>query len=179
MKTNRNEKGIALVMAIIAALLVSISAAIVLNMTYRSFYLSVFQTDHAVGFYAAESGVQYAESRLEFDAVFAAAVKAKGASTTSTPPGQNLPYIVTSLQSGNPVIDGNEVSFFWEGDHAPQLMGDWNGWESKPQSFKRISPRLTPASDRTVWSCTLSPPPTLMLNMPSTIQSHKRDFSTR
>lgn len=107
MKTNRNEKGIALVMAIIAALLVSISAAIVLNMTYRSFYLSVFQTDHAVGFYAAESGVQYAESRLEFDAVFAAAVKAKGASTTSTPPGQNLPYIVTSLQSGNPVIDGN------------------------------------------------------------------------
>ncbi len=66
----KNEKGIALLMAVIGALLVSATAAIVLSMTYRSFYLSVFQTDHAVAFYSAESGVQYTFSRLQLDTTY-------------------------------------------------------------------------------------------------------------
>ena len=61
-------------------------------------------------------------------------------------------------ESGNPVIDGNEVTFFWEGNHAPQLMSDWNGWDDSPRPFKRLSPRLQAATAKSVWFCTLSLP---------------------
>ncbi len=30
---------------------------------------------------------------------------------------------------GTPVIDGDAVTFVWYGDHAPQLIGDFTGWE--------------------------------------------------
>jgi enterochelin esterase-like enzyme len=65
--------------------------------------------------------------------------------------------IQRAKDSGNPVIDGNEATFIWEGDTAPQLMGDWDGWDA-PRSFKRVSPRLQPASAKSIWYCTLSLP---------------------
>jgi len=66
--------------------------------------------------------------------------------------------ILRARASGNPVIDGNEATFFWEGNHAPQLMSDWNGWDASPRPFKRISPRLQAATAKSVWYCTLSLP---------------------
>ena len=66
--------------------------------------------------------------------------------------------ILRAKESGNPLIDGNEVTFFWEGRTAPTLVGDFNNWDSSVTHFKRISPRLQPASAKTVWFCTLSLP---------------------
>ena len=59
---------------------------------------------------------------------------------------------------GNPVVDGNEVTFFWEGKTAPTLVGDFNNWDSNVTHFKRVSPRLQPASTKSVWYYILSLP---------------------
>ena len=66
--------------------------------------------------------------------------------------------ILRAKESGNPIIDGNEVTFFWEGKRVPTLVGDFNYWDSASTPFKRISPRLQPASTKSVWYCTLSLP---------------------
>jgi len=66
--------------------------------------------------------------------------------------------ILRAKESGNPLIDGNEVTFFWEGRTAPTLVGDFNNWDSSATPLKRISPRLQPASAKSVWFCTLSLP---------------------
>ena len=75
--------------------------------------------------------------------------------------------LLLAKESGNPVIDGNEVTFFWEGKTAPTLVGDFNDWEPTTGThLKRISPRpstplrtsLQPASAKSTWSCTLSLP---------------------
>jgi enterochelin esterase-like enzyme len=66
--------------------------------------------------------------------------------------------ILLAKESGNPLIDGNEVTFFWEGRTAPTLVGDFNNWDSNATPLKRISPRLQPASAKSVWFCTLSLP---------------------
>lgn len=69
-------------------------------------------------------------------------------------------------QNGNPVIQNDRATFFWEGDSAPRLISDVTGWDERPKSFKRLSPTpssplrtgLTPASDKTIWSCSLTVP---------------------
>jgi enterochelin esterase family protein len=61
-------------------------------------------------------------------------------------------------KSGNPVIDGSEVTFFWDGRTAPTLLSDANNWNEKSNPFKRLSPRLRPASTKSVWYCTLTLP---------------------
>ena len=61
-------------------------------------------------------------------------------------------------QSGNPVVDGHEATFFWEGRTAPTLISDANNWNEKSNPFKRVSPRLRPASTKSVWYCTLTLP---------------------
>ena len=66
--------------------------------------------------------------------------------------------ILQAKASGNPVIDGNEVNFFWEGRTAPTLVGDFNNWDSSATPLKRISPRLQPATAKSIWYCTLSLP---------------------
>ncbi len=33
-------------------------------------------------------------------------------------------------QTGTPLLDGNMATFVWRGKKAPQLMGDFNGWEN-------------------------------------------------
>jgi enterochelin esterase-like enzyme len=63
-----------------------------------------------------------------------------------------------ALESGNPVVQGNRVIFLWEGDSAPHLICDLTGWDEKPKPFKRVSPALQPASDKTLWSCSLTVP---------------------
>ena len=66
--------------------------------------------------------------------------------------------LLRARESGNPVIDGSEVTFFWEGRSAPTLISDANNWNEKTNLFKRVSPRLRPASTKSVWSCTLTLP---------------------
>jgi len=60
--------------------------------------------------------------------------------------------------SGNPIIDGNRATFIWEGKTAPYLMSDLNDWDEKSKPFKRVSPRRIPASEKPIWSCSLSLP---------------------
>jgi hypothetical protein len=61
-------------------------------------------------------------------------------------------------ESGNPVIDGHEATFIWEGRTAPTLINDANHWDEKAQPFKRVSPRIRPATGKSVWYCTLMLP---------------------
>jgi enterochelin esterase-like enzyme len=63
-----------------------------------------------------------------------------------------------ALESGNPVMEGNEATFIWEGRSAPTLISDANNWDEKSQPFKRVSPRLRPASTKSVWYRTLTLP---------------------
>src|SRR6266498_4614040 len=71
-----------------------------------------------------------------------------------------------ALGSGNPVIQGNRVIFIWEGNSAPQLIGDFTGWDGTLKRFKRVSSTHStslragpkPASGKTIWSCSLTVP---------------------
>lgn len=45
-------------------------------------------------------------------------------------------------KNGNPVIEGNQVTFVWKGKSAPHLIDDIHGWEDAPQKMKRIAPDL-------------------------------------
>ncbi len=66
--------------------------------------------------------------------------------------------ISRALGSGNPVIQGNRVTFIWEGNSAPQLISDLNGWDNKPKPFKRVSRTPKSASAKTISSCSLTVP---------------------
>ena len=66
--------------------------------------------------------------------------------------------LLRARQLGNPIIDGPEVTFFWEGRNAPTLISDANNWDEKAHPFKRVSPRLRPATAKSVWHCTLTLP---------------------
>jgi enterochelin esterase family protein len=63
-----------------------------------------------------------------------------------------------ALEKGNPAVDGNRATFFWEGDFAPHLISDLSGWEDKPKPFKRLSPSSKFGLDQAIWSCSLTVP---------------------
>jgi enterochelin esterase family protein len=66
--------------------------------------------------------------------------------------------ILRAKESGNPIIEGDKVTFYWEGKTAPTLAGDFNDWDSSSTKFTRISPTLLPASAKPTWSCTVTLP---------------------
>lgn len=66
--------------------------------------------------------------------------------------------IQRAKQSGNPVIVGNRATFIWEGKNAPNLICDLNDWEETSKPFKRVSSRRIPASEKPIWSCSLTLP---------------------
>ncbi|MBK9210935.1 MAG: hypothetical protein IPL71_22705 [Anaerolineales bacterium] len=39
---------------------------------------------------------------------------------------------------GNPIVEGNQVTFIWKGKTAPYLIDDIHMWEDHPQKMKRI-----------------------------------------
>ena len=43
---------------------------------------------------------------------------------------------------GNPLIDGDGITFIWQGESAPQLIDDLHGWEAHPQRLKSIGAGL-------------------------------------
>lgn len=121
------QEGIAMVTAIVAALIVSITASVVLNLTFRQFELSAFRSTHTVGLQQAEAGLQYAFARLPVDPALEANVRAARAGgfqryyylSCNPGPGDILPDIadlqvadeqVTELHMGGtltpPAVDG-------------------------------------------------------------------------
>ena len=77
LRSRSGERGIAMVTAIAMALIVSIMAAVVLNLTFRRFEMSAFRTQHAVGMAGSEAGFQYAFARLDRDQPFRTVVQGK------------------------------------------------------------------------------------------------------
>src|SRR6266496_5837297 len=59
---------------------------------------------------------------------------------------------------GNPVVQNNRATFFWEGDSAPLLVGDLTHWDERPKLFKRLTTRLNPSSNKVIWFCSLRVP---------------------
>lgn len=59
---------------------------------------------------------------------------------------------------GNPVIQNDRATFFWEGDSAPHLISDITDWDERPKAFKRLPSTLTSASGKAIWSCSLTVP---------------------
>ena len=66
--------------------------------------------------------------------------------------------IQRAKEFGNPVIRGDRVTFIWEGKTAPHLISDLGDWEANPKPLKRLSSTLTPATSKTVWSCSVTLP---------------------
>lgn len=52
------------------------------------------------------------------------------------------PLLKLARTSGNPVIEGNRVTFVWKGKSAPYYIDDIHQWEDNPQKMKRIAPGL-------------------------------------
>ncbi len=70
----------------------------------------------------------------------------------------NNSLLQRAKDSGNPVIQNNRATFFWEGDSAPRLISDLTDWDERPKAFKRLSSTLISASDKAIWSCSLTIP---------------------
>ena len=97
-----NNRGVALAIAVTVSLMISLLAAVVLNITFRRFNLSFFQQSRAIALYASEAGIQYVDTRLKTDTNsnpltpgFRERVLTKSQSTT--PPSW---YIVSSYTVG-------------------------------------------------------------------------------
>jgi enterochelin esterase family protein len=52
------------------------------------------------------------------------------------------PLLEKAKEHGNPLIEGNRVTFLWCGKFAPRLIDDLHGWEEHPQRMKRIAKEL-------------------------------------
>ena len=53
----------------------------------------------------------------------------------------NQDALARAKPEGNPLIDGNLVTFVWERESAPLLIGDFDGWEgSNPAVLEGVSP---------------------------------------
>lgn len=52
------------------------------------------------------------------------------------------PLIEKANEHGNPIIEGNQVTFVWQGKNAPRLIDDFHGWEYHPQKMNRVEKEL-------------------------------------
>lgn len=101
-------EGIALMVAIVAALAVSLTAVVTLNLTFRRFELSSFRSDHLSASFAAEAGIQYAFARLDLDKPFLNRVEnAPSTPYTVSPTAPNSP---TSEPEPNLRMGNKEVT---------------------------------------------------------------------
>src|SRR4051812_7753336 len=61
------------------------------------------------------------------------------------------PLLERARLEGTPLLDGDKATFVWEGEQAPNLMGDFNGWGwSEMVRLSQIAPD--------VWTVTLTLP---------------------
>ena len=54
----------------------------------------------------------------------------------------NTNLLELARKNGNPVIEGNHVTFVWKGKSAPCLIDDIHEWEENPQKLTRFAPDL-------------------------------------
>jgi enterochelin esterase family protein len=54
----------------------------------------------------------------------------------------NTNLLQLARQFGNPVIEGNRVTFVWKGKSTPRFISDIHQWEENPQRMKRLNPDL-------------------------------------
>jgi len=52
------------------------------------------------------------------------------------------PLLAMARTSGNPVIEGENAIFIWQGKTAPRLMDDLHNWEEDPQTMQRAGMEL-------------------------------------
>ncbi len=109
-KNLHSEKGIALVLAITVTLIVFLVASAVLHLTFGRFMLSSKQSDHSGAASAAEAGIRYAFARLELDTTYQDLGATGFANVVRQAGLQNRPYVLTSMPTGNPVINGQAVT---------------------------------------------------------------------
>ena len=54
--------------------------------------------------------------------------------------------------TGHPLIDGNKVTFLWQGTSAPRLIDDLHDWEEHPQKMRRVSTDPSTGSGQALWA---------------------------
>ena len=53
------------------------------------------------------------------------------------------PLLVRAYKEATPLLDGEQVTFLWQGKSAPYLRGDFTDWErGEPLSFTQVAPGL-------------------------------------
>jgi enterochelin esterase-like enzyme len=52
------------------------------------------------------------------------------------------PLLEKAKEHGNPIIEGNQVTFLWQGKTVPHLIDDIHGWEENPQRMRHIAKEL-------------------------------------
>ncbi|HSQ39690.1 MAG TPA: hypothetical protein VLM78_05985, partial [Anaerolineales bacterium] len=60
--------------------------------------------------------------------------------------------------TGHPLIDGNKVTFLWQGTSAPRLIDDLHDWEEHPQKMRRVSPDPSTGSGQALWAVSFNLP---------------------
>lgn len=50
-------------------------------------------------------------------------------------------WLQRARQEGTPLLDGEMVTFFWHGEQAPLLIGDFTDWESAPVQMEKAGPQ--------------------------------------
>jgi hypothetical protein len=124
--------------ALVAALLVSLTAIVTMNLVSRRFHLTAFGSDHAVALAASEGGVQYALARLWRDPTFESTVRNHIGSNpptsdagwyvlyptggTVTPSGQSTPYAVDEPNRPELSLGGKQVLVVIENDATPPRL---------------------------------------------------------
>jgi len=63
---------------------------------------------------------------------------------------KNHPFVEKAKAYGNPIIEGNQVTFITQSKTAPYLIDDFHGWEDHPQKMTRI--------EKEVWAFSMELP---------------------
>ncbi|MBI5944456.1 MAG: esterase family protein [Chloroflexi bacterium] len=64
---------------------------------------------------------------------------------------KNHPLLEKTKRLGNPLIEGNQAIFVWQGKSAPRLIDDIHMWEEHPQKLTRL--------EKDLWVYSLQLPP--------------------
>jgi len=54
--------------------------------------------------------------------------------------------LTRAQRDGTPLIDGDQVTFLWQGEQAPTLLGDFNNWSAGATPFREVDAGLWAAS---------------------------------
>lgn len=95
----QNNRGMALMTAVVGTILLTLTAAVVLNFTMRRFETTALRVDRWTAFHADEGAIQYVWARLTVDDVFQQMARDKAA---ETPPKS---FVISSDPKVNPDLE--------------------------------------------------------------------------